>query len=157
MAFSCLQAVLLDLFRQMQAQSAAISKLQQSLGVLDAREREGSTAARQAAEAASVQAQCAANALAVLDVQLADEREAAKQHRRETDERLQHLELRLHGASNLAGRQAALDDIASMLGIIVPEVGARGCWPAAVVGLLMDRGDNCKGRLRRCNACRTEN
>lgn len=107
-----LQAVLLDLFRQLQAQSATIDTLHASLGALDAREQEG----RQAAVAAN-------DALQQLEARMVAEQLAAQQQLRDAEARLHNLELLLHGANNLAGRQAALDDIASMLGVNVPVVG----------------------------------
>ena len=96
------QAVLQLLFGALQAQGAALCELQSRVGSLDA-------AASAAAGAASRQEEAAAV----------------------TDARLAALESRLHGASNMAGRQAALDEIASLIGVAVPEVGAgRQAWAA---------------------------
>ncbi|KAL4422509.1 hypothetical protein ABPG75_008706 [Micractinium tetrahymenae] len=121
-----LQAVLLDLFRQLHAQGAAVEGLQAALGAAEERE--------QAAAA------CSEAALRQLEARLAAERQAAAQAAADTAERLRRLELRLHGASNVAGRQAALDDIASMLGVSVPEVGAaRLSCHACAVGIQAQR------------------
>ena len=93
------QAVLQLLFGALRAQSAAISDLQARVGTLDA----------------------AASAAASAAAQLGSQQEEA---RAAADIRLAALESRLHGASNVAGRQAALDEIASLIGVAVPEVGA---------------------------------
>ncbi len=93
------QAVLQLLFGALRAQSAAIGELQARLGTLDA----------------------AASAAATAAAQLGSQQEEA---RAAADARLAALESRLHGASNVAGRQAALDEIASLIGVAVPEVGA---------------------------------
>jgi hypothetical protein len=93
------------LFNTLQAQGAAIAELQ------------GQASERTRREAA------------LLDG-LAVAQEAAAREHRDTGERLRKLELCLQGASNLAGRHAALDDIAFMLGVTVPDaepVRSRHC------------------------------
>lgn len=89
------QAVLQLLFGALQAQGAALCELQSRVGSLDAAASAAAGAAVRQEEAATV-----------------------------ADARLAALESRLHGASNVAGRQAALDEIASLIGVAVPEVGA---------------------------------
>lgn len=85
------------LFGALKTQGATISQLQNRVGSLDASAAAAAALGRQQDEA-----------------------------RAGADARLAALESRLHGASNVAGRQAALDEIASLIGVAVPEVGAQG-------------------------------
>ncbi|KAI3430254.1 hypothetical protein D9Q98_004850 [Chlorella vulgaris] len=101
-----LQGVLELLFNTLQAQGAAIAELQ------------GQASERTRREAA------------LLDG-LAVAQEAAAREHRDTGERLRKLELCLQGASNLAGRHAALDDIAFMLGVTVPDAEPEGAKASA--------------------------
>lgn len=119
------QAVLELLFGTLKSQAAAIGELQGQVAGLD-----GQAAALAAAGAdADERGQGAAAALRQLQSRLEAHEAAAARERREASTRLEALERRLHGASNVAGRQAALDDIASMLGVAVPEPVSRPSGP----------------------------
>lgn len=106
-----LQAVLELLFNALQAQGSSIGDLQ------------GQQHEAQASVAAAVVA---------LETRLAAHEAAAAAEHAEAQARLQDVEMRLHGASNLAGRQAALDEIASIIGVSVPEVCLFSCGKRSV-------------------------
>ena len=97
------QAALEVLFAGLQSQHAAIGALRVQVVAL-----EGRAAAAEAAGATTV---------ARLEERLA----AAATERSAADARLRQLEQRLEGTSNLVGRQAALDEIASIIGVAVEE------------------------------------
>lgn len=111
------------LFSLFEAHESLISKLQAQA---TAREQLEAEALRGAAAAQDDHASRTSQALQQLETRLEGQERAATEQHADLEGRLQRLELRLRGASNMAGRQAALDDIASMLGVAVPE-GVRCC------------------------------
>jgi hypothetical protein len=111
-----LQGVLELLYCTLQAQAASISDLQARVAGLDSQ-----TAALGAWRAgADERSGHANNNIHVLNTRLEMQAADAAAHAQQTSTRLQQVALQVQRATNLAGRQAALDDIASMLGVAVP-------------------------------------
>lgn len=125
-----LQAVLELLFGALKAQSTTIDGLKGQVNSLDTRERE----LRHSLATTDERQQGAAEALQ----RVLAEHQAAAKEMDAADARLQRIELQLQGANNLAGRQLALDDIASMLGVDVPQVQCVMFCAGLVLPMLLD-------------------
>jgi hypothetical protein len=106
------------LFRTIEAHESSILELQaQAAG----QERLEAAALGRLSAAQDEHAAGTTQSLRKLESRLEGQQRTAEAQHAAVDERLKRLELRLRGVSNAAGRQAALDDIASMLGVAVPQ------------------------------------